>query len=114
MSSILFLVLFHFKCSKFVYRVGRTRAAHHSITTGEDFLQALLNVGFSKLPGDIPRGPVVQNLPANARDQFDPWSRKILRGLTAPTTTTEPMLSSSQMATRETTTMKSPCTASRE
>ena len=84
MSSILFLVLFHFKCSKFVYRVGRTRAAHHSITTGEDFLQALLNVDFSKLPGDFPRGTVVKNLPANARGQFDPWSRKILRGLTAP------------------------------
>ena len=78
------MVLFHFISSKFVYRVGRTTAAHHSVTIGEDFLQALLDVEFSKLPWDFPGGPMVKNLPANAGDQFDPWSRKILRGLNAP------------------------------
>lgn len=49
--------------------MGRTTVAHHSVTIGEDFLQALLNVDLLKLSGDFPGGPVVKNLPSIRGDE---------------------------------------------
>ena len=48
----------------------------------------------NKLLGS-PGGPVVKNLPCNARRQFDPWSRRIPHAaeqLGPCATTTEPVL----------------------